>query len=226
MKAMILAAGLGTRMRPLTDHTPKPLLVAGGKPLIVWHIERLREAGLTDLVINHAWLGDKLEQALGDGRQYGVTIQWSREGEPLETAGGIRRALPLLGDQPFVVVNGDIWTDIDVGALQLADDELAQLVLVDNPPHNPDGDFHLASDGKVRDNTRQADAPALTFSGVGLYRPALFAGLEDGEAKLAPLLRQAMAQGAVSGRHHRGHWWDIGTPARLQQLDDFLRNRH
>ncbi len=221
MKAMLLAAGLGTRMRPLTDHTPKPLLVAGGKPLIVWHIERLRSAGITDLVINHAWLGEQLETVLGDGTSYGVHIQWSREGEPLETAGGIRRALPLLGEQPFVVINADIWTDIDAGALQLADDELAQLVLVDNPAHNPDGDFHLASDGKVRDN----GAPKLTFSGVGLYRPALFAELRDGEARLAPLLRQAMASDSVSGRHHRGHWWDIGTPERLQQLDTFLRTR-
>ena len=220
MKAMILAAGLGTRMRPLTDHTPKPLLEAGGKPLIVWHIERLRAAGISELVINHAWLGDKLEAALSDGSAFGVDIAWSREGDPLETAGGIQKALPLLGNEPFLVVNGDIWTDIDFAALALAEEDLAQLVLVDNPAHNPDGDFHLASDGKVRDNTT---LHKLTFSGVGLYRPALFTGLDAGESKLAPLLRQAMEKDAVTGIHHRGHWWDIGTPERLDQLDRFLR---
>lgn len=226
MKAMILAAGLGTRMRPLTDHTPKPLLAAGGKPLIVWHIERLRSAGITELVINHAWLGDQLEAALGDGEQFGVSIVWSREGEPLETAGGIRRALPLLGDAPFLVVNGDIWTDMPFEQLRLGEHELAQLMLVDNPAHNPRGDFHLASDGKVRDNVeRDNGSPRLTFSGVGLYRPRLFADLADGEAKLAPLLRAAMQHDAVSGQHFQGQWWDIGTPERLQQLDDFLRNK-
>jgi MurNAc alpha-1-phosphate uridylyltransferase len=223
MKAMILAAGLGTRMRPLTDHTPKPLLEVGGKPLIVWHIERLRDAGITELVINHAWLGDKLEAALGDGRRFGVHIDWSREGTPLETAGGIRRALPLLDEAPFLVVNGDIWTDLDFATVQLADDAAAHLVLVDNPAHHPGGDFRLASDGKVRDNTPDVDAPALTFSGIGVYRPSLFAELPDGEARLAPLLRQAMARGAVTGQHFRGHWWDIGTPERLQQLDTWLR---
>ncbi|MDF1820494.1 MAG: nucleotidyltransferase family protein [Alcanivoracaceae bacterium] len=219
MKAMILAAGLGTRMRPLTDHTPKPLLEAGGKPLIVWHIEKLKAAGFSELVINHAWLGDKLEAHLGDGQAFGVHIQWSREGEPLETAGGIRRALPLLGDEPFLVINGDIWTDIDFAHLRRAPSGQAHLVLVDNPPHHPQGDFHLASDGKVGDN----GSPALTFSGIGVYRPALFAALADGEARLAPLLRAAMAKGNVSGEHYRGQWWDIGTPERLQALDQHLR---
>ncbi|MGB1220094.1 MAG: N-acetylmuramate alpha-1-phosphate uridylyltransferase MurU [Alcanivoracaceae bacterium] len=219
MKAMILAAGLGTRMRPLTDHTPKPLLEAGGKPLIVWHIEKLKAAGFSELVINHAWLGDKLEAHLGDGQAFGVHIQWSREGEPLETAGGIRRALPLLGDEPFLVINGDIWTDIDFVHLRRAPAGQAHLVLVDNPPHHPQGDFHLASDGKVGDN----GSPALTFSGIGVYRPALFAALADGEARLAPLLRAAMAKGNVSGEHYRGQWWDIGTPERLQALDQHLR---
>lgn len=219
---MILAAGLGTRMRPLTDHTPKPLLQAGGKPLIVWHIERLRQAGFTELVINHAWLGDKLEAALGGGADYGVSIHWSREGTPLETAGGIRRALPLLGDEPFLVVNGDIWLDLDFAHLHTSPEGLAHLVLVDNPAHNPDGDFQLGSDGKVRDN----GAPALTFSGVGVYRPALFEGLEDGEAKLAPLLREAMARGLVSGEHFTGQWWDIGTPERLAELDQRLQQAH
>jgi MurNAc alpha-1-phosphate uridylyltransferase len=215
---MILAAGLGTRMRPLTDHTPKPLLQAGGKPLIVWHIEKLRAAGFDELVINHAWLGDKLETSLGDGSRFGVRIQYSREGKPLETAGGIRRALPLLGDEPFLVVNGDIWTDLDFSHLHRVPDGNAHLVLVDNPAHNPDGDFHLANDGKVRDN----GAPALTFSGIGLYRPALFDGLGQGEAKLAPLLRAAMADGQVTGEHYRGQWWDIGTPERLEALDEHL----
>lgn len=219
MKAMILAAGLGTRMRPLTDHIPKPLLEAGGKPLIQWHIERLRDAGFAELVINHAWLGEKLESALGDGSELGVTIEWSREGTPLETAGGIRRALPLLGDDPFLVVNGDIWCDLDFAHLRAAPQGLAHLVLVDNPVHNPDGDFQLGSDGKVRDN----GAPALTFAGIGVYQPALFGDLSEGEAKLAPLLRDAMAEGQVTGEHHTGQWWDIGTPARLRELDTRLK---
>lgn len=240
MKAMILAAGLGTRMRPLTDHTPKPLLEAGGKPLIVWHIERLRDAGFVDLVINTAWLGDKLEAALGDGSQFGVRIQYSREGQPLETAGGIRRALPLLGDEPFLVVNGDIWTDIDFAPLALpdalGDSDAAILVLVENPEHNPDGDFVLANDGKVRDNSPDGSgsdgALRLTFSGVGVYRPAFFADAADqGEVRLGVLLRETMqgdvvsgqASSTIAGRYHAGHWWDIGTPQRLAELDLFLR---
>jgi len=230
MRAMILAAGLGTRMRPLTDHTPKPLLRAGGDSLIGHHIRRLREAGITDLVINTAWLGEQLEAALGDGSTLGVRVQWSREGTPLETAGGIRRALPLLGDAPFLVVNGDIWTDYDFRRLPAEPDGDAHLVLVDNPPHHPDGDFLLCCDrpalacgGKVLDNTAQAPAGRrLTFSGIGLYRPALFRALADGEAKLAPLLRQAMGQGRVSGEHHTGRWFDIGTPQRLAELDQML----
>lgn len=242
MKAMILAAGLGTRMRPLTDHTPKPLLEAGGKPLIVWHIERLRDAGFTDLVINTAWLGDKLEAALGDGSLFGVRIQYSREDQPLETAGGIRRALPLLGDGPFLVVNGDIWTDIDFAALArpdaLDESDMATLVLVDNPEHNPAGDFVLANDGKVRDNCADAsnsDAVLrLTFSGVGVYRPAFFAAADDqDEARLGVLLRRRMQgdvaggqiSSAIGGRYHDGHWWDIGTPQRLAELDLFLRGQ-
>ncbi|MDF1628933.1 MAG: nucleotidyltransferase family protein [Alcanivoracaceae bacterium] len=218
MKAMILAAGLGTRMRPLTDHTPKPLLAAGGNSLIEWHIERLQQAGFRELVINTAWLGDKLETALGDGSRYGVSIEWSREGTPLETAGGIRRALPLLGDAPFAVINGDIWTDFDFTRLH-EPAGLAHLVLVTNPEHHPNGDFGLDSDGLVRDNGN----PRLTFSGIGVYRPALFHELADGEAKLAPLLRAAMCHDAVSGEHFTGVWWDIGTPQRLEQLDAYLR---
>lgn len=220
MKAMILAAGLGTRMRPLTDHTPKPLLKAGGKMLIDYHIEALREAGLTELVINTAWLGEQIEAALGDGASRGVTIEYSREGSPLETAGGIRRALPLLGDASFAVINGDIWSDFDYRHLRIDPPGVAHLVLVDNPQHNPDGDFALAADGKVTDN----GPAALTFAGIGVYRPSLFSGLDEGEAKLAPLLREAMAEGRVSGEHHRGRWFDIGTPQRLDELDRILRN--
>ncbi|MFN3712521.1 MAG: N-acetylmuramate alpha-1-phosphate uridylyltransferase MurU [Alcanivoracaceae bacterium] len=219
MKAMILAAGLGTRMRPLTDHTPKPLLKAAGKSLIEWHIDRLKAAGFIELVINTAWLGEQMEAALGDGSRYGVSIVWSREGTPLETAGGIRRALPLLGDAPFAVINGDIWTDYDFCRLP-EPAGLAHLVLVDNPEHHPKGDFGLDSAGRVRDN----GAPTLTFSGIGVYRPELFRELPDGEAKLAPLLRTAMAQDAVSGEHFTGDWWDIGTPQRLSQLDAYLRD--
>jgi MurNAc alpha-1-phosphate uridylyltransferase len=217
---MILAAGRGERMRPLTDRCPKPLLPAGGKPLIVWHIERLRAAGVTELVINHAHLGAQLEAALGDGRDFGVSIAWSREGEALETAGGIRLALPLLGEAPFLVVNGDIHTDLDFAPLagtRLGAD-LARLVLVPNPPHHPAGDFHLAG-GRVR----AEGAPSHTFAGIGVYHPRLFAHLPPGQpAKLAPLLREAMAAGRVSGEIHPGLWLDIGTPARLAELDAWL----
>ncbi|MCH8543906.1 MAG: nucleotidyltransferase family protein [Alcanivorax sp.] len=234
MKAMILAAGLGTRMRPLTDHTPKPLLQVGGRSLIEYHVRALAAAGVRDLVINTAWLGAQLEQALGDGSQFGVRIAWSREGEPLETAGGIRRALPMLcdgeqDDAPFVVVNGDIWTDFDFarlpGALLADMKTLAHLVLVDNPPQHEGGDFYLAAGGQVHDNP-PAGGQRLTFSGIGVYRPSLFRRLHDGSARLAPLLRDAMAAQAVSGSHHRGRWYDVGTPARLHELDQQLRNEH
>jgi N-acetyl-alpha-D-muramate 1-phosphate uridylyltransferase len=223
MKAMILAAGRGERMRPLTDHCPKPLLSAGGKPLIVWHIERLRDAGFTELVINHAHLGAQLEAALGNGRELGVRIVWSREGTALETAGGIRFAARLLGEAPFLVVNGDVFTDVDFAPLARRPngDDLAHLVLVPNPLHHPTGDFHLA-DGRVRSEGE----PKLTFSGIAVYHPALFADLpERAPAKLAPLLRAAMAGGRVSGELHAGHWLDIGTPARLAELDAWLTDR-
>ncbi|MTW22158.1 N-acetylmuramate alpha-1-phosphate uridylyltransferase MurU [Allochromatium palmeri] len=217
MKAMILAAGRGERMRPLTDHTPKPLLQAGGKPLIQHHIERLAAAGLRELVINHAHLGQQIEAALGDGSAFGVEIRYSPEAQALETGGGIFQALPLLGAEPFLVVNGDVWTDVDLGGLTISAGDLAHLVLVDNPPHNPEGDFAL-SDGRVRSEGR----PRLTFSGIGLYRPELFDGQTPGAFPLAPLLRQAMANGRVGGRHHDGHWFDIGTPERLAALDGWL----
>ena len=227
-KAMILAAGRGERMRPLTDHTPKPLLPVGGKPLIVWHIERLRAAGFTELVINHAHLGHRLEEALGDGAALGVRIAWSPEASALETAGGIRHALPLLGNAPFVVVNGDVYCDADFTALRSAaenlnaDGPLAHLLLVDNPEHHPEGDFHLDPDGLVRADGQ----PRLTFSGLGAYHPALFAGLADNTpAKLAPLLRAAMNAGKVTGQHHAGRWIDVGTPQRLAELDRELGAR-
>ncbi|MBF0257119.1 MAG: nucleotidyltransferase family protein [Gammaproteobacteria bacterium] len=219
MRAMILAAGRGERMRPLTDHCPKPLLAVAGKPLIVRHIERLAAAGFSELVINHAHLGAQIEQALGDGRTWGVQIRYSAEAPALETGGGIFRALPWLGTEVFLVINGDVWTDYPLSALHsFAPEGLAHLVLVDNPSHNPAGDFCL-SQGRVLD---RRGAGALTFSGLGLYRPELFAACSDGPFPLAPLLRQAMAQGQVSGERHAGLWLDIGTPERLQQLQRML----
>lgn len=240
MRAMILAAGRGERMRPLTDHMPKPLLPAGGKPLIVWHIERLARAGITDLVINHAHLGMQIEQSLGDGSQFGARIRYSDEGTALETAGGIAFALPLLlpptpsggenqsGGAPFAVVNGDVFCDYDFARLPqraatLADsDDLAHLVLVDNPEHHPGGDFILEGDRIVPASSTASRS--LTFSGIGLYKPGLFSGIARGsKAPLAPLLREQIALGRVSGEHHRGRWLDIGTPQRLLELDKQLR---
>lgn len=218
MKAMILAAGRGERMRPLTDHTPKPLLEVGGKPLIAWHLERLAAAGFREIVINHAHLGAQIEAALGDGSQWGVCIQYSAEKTALETAGGIANAMPLLGDAPFLVVNGDVFTDIDFGILKLVAPNLAHLVMVNNPPQHAAGDFALL------ENRLYAEGSAkLTFSGVGIYDPGLFAGVARGEAaKLAPLLRAAMQQGLVSGSHHQGAWHDVGTPERLRALNSQL----
>lgn len=218
---MILAAGRGARMRPLTDHTPKPLLEVGGKPLIVWHIERLAQAGITELVINHAYLGQQIEDRLGDGTQWHVHIQYSVEQTALETAGGIAKALPLLGDESFLVVNGDVFTDIDYAATSLPVGKLAHLVMVDNPQQHAEGDFAL-QDGLVK----QAADNRLTFSGIGVYHPDLFKSVQSGEAaKLAPLLISAMQQGLVSGQHHTGIWHDIGTPERLAQLDHWLKTR-
>ncbi|WOE67251.1 nucleotidyltransferase family protein [Aeromonas allosaccharophila] len=220
MKAMILAAGRGERMRPLTDLLPKPLLAVGGKPLIVHHIEKLKAAGVTELVINHAWLGHKLVESLGDGSALGVTIHWSAEESALETAGGIVQALPLLGADPFLVINGDTWLDVDYHTLvsQPLGEDLAHLWLVPNPPQHPSGDFAL-QEGRV------VDRPAFTFSGVGLYDPAAFACLAGGARKLAPLLRDWMAQGRVGGSLLAGEWRDIGTVDRLRELDDQLQAR-
>jgi MurNAc alpha-1-phosphate uridylyltransferase len=221
---MILAAGRGERMRPLTDTCPKPLLPAGGQPLIVHHLQRLAAAGITEVVINHAHLGAMIESALGDGQRWGLHIAYSPEASALETAGGIRTALPLLGEAPFLVINGDVFCDAELPALMArarmleATGDLAHLLLVDNPPHHPAGDFALAH-GRARD----AGTPRLTFAGIGAYHPALFAGLAPGErAPLGPLLRAAMAQDRVGAHHHAGLWMDIGTPERLAELDRLL----
>ena len=226
MRAMILAAGRGDRMRPLTDTVPKPLLPVGGKPLIVWHIERLAAAGIRDIVINHAWLGEHIEQALGDGSAFGTRIRYSAEGTALETAGGIATALPMLGDAPFLVMNGDIWCDWDpacaerLGSALVASDALGRLLLVRNPVHHPEGDFAIDAHGLVR----AEGSPRHTFAGIGVYQPALFAGCEPGlAARLAPVLRDAMGGGRVCGALHDGRWVDVGTPQRLAELDVILR---
>lgn len=219
MRAMILAAGRGTRMRPLTDQTPKPLLRAGGKPLIEHHIEHLAAAGVREIVINHAHLGHQFEETLGDGSRLGVEIRYSAEGEgrALETGGGIFKALPLLGPGPFLVINGDLWTDCRLADLGLGAGDLAHLVLVANPPHHLSGDFHLC-DGRVL----AEGEPRHTFSGIGVYHPDLFADCVPGAFPLAPLLRQAMGERRVSGTLHHGRWCDVGTPERLAQLDRWL----
>ncbi len=217
MKAIILAAGKGERMRPLTENIPKPLLEVGEKPLILYHIERLVCAGITEIVINHGRLGEKIEAALGNGSRYGAAIRYSPEGdEPLETGGGIFNALRLLGGAVFIAVNADVWSDFPFARLPPEPAGLAHLVLVDNPPHHTGGDFalsggRLALEGGVK----------LTFSGIGLYRPELFHECEYGRFPLAPLLRQATAQGLVSGEHYRGLWLDVGTPECLRQVQQF-----
>lgn len=227
MKVMLLAAGRGERMRPLTDHTPKPLLQVAGKPLIVWHIERLAAAGLRDLVINHAHLGQQIESTLGNGKQFGVNIQYSPENPALETAGGIANALPLLDEHPFAVINGDIFCDFDLAQLpgrmatMQSRNDNAHIVLVTNPAQHPVGDFGL-NDGRVTEQ-----APKLTFSGIGIYQPQLFRHIARGSiAPLAPLLREQIALGKVSGEHYQGQWVDVGTPRRLYLLDKELRTTH
>ena len=226
MKAMILAAGRGERMRPLTDACPKPLLSVGGKPLIVWHLERLARAGFQEVVINHAHLGALLQDALGDGHAFGLSILWSGESPAaLETAGGIAKALPLLGSKPFLVINGDIFCAWDVAqaeaiaARMTAINDLAYLVMVANPPQHSEGDFVLEK-GRII----TGDSPRLTFSGIGIYDPRLFEGLPPGKsAKLAPLLRTALAQGQCGGEAYAGSWHDIGTPERLAALNHVFR---
>ncbi len=213
-------------MRPLTDYTPKPLLQVGGKPLVTWHLERLAKAGFKEIVINHAHLGEQIEAALGNGAEWGVSIQYSAEKVALETAGGIANALPLLAeheadDIPFLVVNGDIFIEIDFTLLKTAlqPNSHAHLVLVNNPPQHPQGDFAI-QDGMLKN----AGAQRLTFSGVGVYRPTLFTGIVKGEpAKLAPLLRKAIDNNCATAQYYQGVWHDIGTPERLHNLDELLR---
>ncbi len=248
MKALIFAAGLGERMRPLTDATPKPLLQVGGKPLIVWHLQKLAAAGICDVVINTSWLAKQFPDTLGDGSQFGLHLQYTYEGPtPLETGGGMWHALPLLGrerisEEPFIAINGDIWTDYDFAKLPRDPAGDAHLVMIDNPEHNPRGDFTLLRDGRMlssapypEDVAATGDAGTrLTFAGIGVYRPSLFddwrriigttPGARDKQPrfKLAPLLRAAMGRGAVTGERHPSHWTDVGTPDRLENLNKLI----
>ena len=218
MKAMILAAGRGERMHPLTVDVPKPMLPVGGKPLLQYPVEALAHAGFTDLVINHASSGERIEAWFADGAAYGVNILYSAEGDnPLGTGGGINRALPLLGDDPFLVVNGDIWTDFPLQTLKPATSCRAHLVLVPNPAHHPRGDFAL-QDGMVSGSGE----PGHTFSGIGVYHPGLFRAITEPVFALAPVLRQAMESRQVTGELYRGRWFDVGTPARLAEVEDYL----
>ena len=217
MKAMILAAGRGERMRPLTDTQPKPLLAVAGKPLIEYHIEALASAGVRDLVINHAWLGQLLVDYLGAGQAYGVDIHYSAEGEEgLETAGGIKKALPLLGDDPFIVINGDVFSDFPYASLatKLKPGILAHLVLVPNPLQHLYGDFGLNAEGYALSDAEIR----YTFSGIAIYHPDFFLDVEPGKQKLAPYLRRSMQQMRVTAELYHGVWHDIGTPERLAQL--------
>lgn len=216
MKAMILAAGRGERMRPLTDHTPKPLLQCGKHRLIEYHLLALKEAGFSQIVINHAHLGEMIEQTLGDGSAYGLQIDYSAEGTALETGGGIFRALKLLGEEPFLVINGDVWTDYPFVQLRNKSVAKAHIVLIDNPPHNTKGDFALQGDRVCRITEQNS---GFTYSGIGIYSASFFAGCEDGAFPLAPLLFKAIDNGTLTGEHFTGSWMDIGTPERLKQLE-------
>ena len=219
MKAMLLAAGRGERMRPLTDSLPKPLVPVAGRPLIAWHLAALAAAGYREVVVNTSWLAEALHAALGDGASFGVRITWSDEGPvPLETGGGIFRAVPLLGPGPFLVVNADIWTDIDFARLELESDAHAHLVLVANPPHNVRGDFGLDGDRIV-----SRDTDRFTYSGVGVFRPEFFHDCSAGRFPLLPLLNRAIAARRLRGELHRGAWSDVGTAERLAALDARLR---
>ena len=216
---MILAAGRGERMRPLTDTLPKPLLEVGGKMLIEYHLEKLKAANITEVIINHAWLGNKIEQALGDGSRYGLNIHYSQESEALETAGGIINALPLLNDKNFIVINGDIFCDYDFTKLPDSLSGLAHLVLVNNPPQHLQGDFVLTQSGLIEAEGENK----LTFSGIGVYHPDLFKDYPQGKQALAPILRGAMQHHQVSGELYAGVWHDVGTPDRLSELDLYLK---
>ena len=222
-RAMILAAGRGHRLRPLTDYVPKPLLQVAGDTLLGRHLKALSSAGLSHIVINTAWLGGLIRRYVGDGSRFGVDIAISEEGdEALETGGGIHKALPLLGPQPFVLVNADIWTDLDIGAaVGLQPGDLASLVLVPNPSHNRDGDFHLAG-GRVVDNGK---GESLTYSGIAILDPGLFDGCEAGIFPLAPLLRQAVRDGRVAGVPRDGAWFDCGSADRLEAARHHARHR-
>ena len=248
MKALIFAAGLGERMRPLTDTTPKPLLQVGGRPLIVWHLQKLAAIGIDHVVINTSWLAKQFPDTLGDGSQFGLHLEYTYEGPtPLETGGGMWHALPLLGrerisEEPFIAINGDIWTDYDFAKLPRNPAGDAHLVMIDNPDHNPRGDFTLLRDGRVLGSTPYPEEVAetggagtrLTFAGIGVYRPSLFddwrriiggaPGARDKQPrfKLAPLLRAAMGRGAVTGERHPSHWTDVGTPDRLENLNRYI----
>jgi MurNAc alpha-1-phosphate uridylyltransferase len=236
MRAMILAAGLGSRMRPLTDNCPKPLLPVAGKPLIVYHIENLVALGITDIVINHAYLGHMIEKTLGDGAQFGCCIHYSPEQEALETGGGIYNALPLLQEsllsetllEPFLLVNGDVWLDWDKIILPAEIKGLCHLWLVENPEHNPAGDFVLTQTGAVLDkikSNKETEGECYTFSGISLLTPALFKNAQTGAFPLAPLLRQAMSSDEASGELYTGAWIDVGTPERLQQVEELVRRK-
>jgi len=220
MKAMVLAAGRAERMRPLSDTTPKPLLLAGGRPLIGHVLDRVARAGIRDVVVNLSWRGGQIREALGTGTAYGVRIVYSDEGPvPLETGGGIFRALSLLGSEPFLVVNGDVYTDFELGALALDETADAKIVLVPNPQHHPSGDFGLEGGTVV-----ERDTERYTYSGIGLYRPEMFARCRDGRFPLLPLLRRAIAARRLHGELYRGTWLDVGTPERLADLDARLRH--
>jgi MurNAc alpha-1-phosphate uridylyltransferase len=218
VKALLLAAGRGERMRPLTDTLPKPLLPVGGRPLIAWHLAALARAGIREVVINLSWLGGTLRAALGDGSAYGVSLAYSEEGPvALETGGGIVRALPLLGPQPFLVVSGDVWTELDFARVRLEPDALAHLVLIPNPPHHPRGDFGLQSGWVVN-----RDSERLTYGNVGIYRPEFFAGFADGRFPLIQPLKRGIDARQVRGEIFGGRWCDVGTPARLAELNESL----
>jgi N-acetyl-alpha-D-muramate 1-phosphate uridylyltransferase len=219
---MVMAAGRGERLRPLTDTLPKPLAPVAGKPLIVYHLEALAKAGIRDVVINLSWLGERIKAALGDGHDYGVRIHYSEEGPvPLEAAGGIFNALPWLGPEPFLVVNGDVWTDIDFSRRALDDTADAFIVLVPNPTHNPRGDFALDGDAVIEcDSARQS----YTYSGVGMYRPEFFSGCSPGKFPLLPLLKRAIAARRLRGLLHQGDWCDVGSIERLGELDSRVRS--
>jgi len=222
MKVMLLAAGVGERMRPLTDHTPKPLLKVAGTPLIEHHIRRLAEAGLTELVINVSHLAEQIMVYCGDGSRWGVSIAYSPEAKPLETAGGIINAMPLLGSKSFMVVNGDVWTDYPFAQLaaQELDGNEGHMIFVDNPPQHPLGDFSLSTPGKV--GVKEQDAMGYTYAGLGLYSPDFFSGVTAGKLAMRPLLDKAILRGVVSGEYHGGEWADVGTPQRLRELDEMV----